>query len=85
MVGRPPIGDAAMTPAQRQQRRRDKLRVLRAPEGLHAEMFKLLDQLDQMRVDLADRILGKLGTEIAKRRRRRQRELAKHRRFRRLR
>jgi len=72
-----------MTPAQRQQRRRDKLRALQAPEGIHTAMLGLLDQLDQVRVDRADDVLAKLGIEIAKRRRRRARELAEHRQWRR--
>jgi hypothetical protein len=71
MVGRPPIYGRPMSAAERKQRHRAKLEALRQPERIRSEIVSLLDHLNRMPPNIADAVLRTLGTEIAKRRRRR--------------
>jgi hypothetical protein len=59
-----PIGDRAMTPAERQQRRRDKLKALRndAPQPLDP----VLDFLTQRPDAVAARICSRISPEMAR-------------------
>ena len=79
VVGRPPIGQRAMTPTERKARHLAKLAALRQPERIRAEVVSLLDHLDGLPPNVADAVLRGLAAEIDKRRRQRKRELAKNR------
>jgi hypothetical protein len=57
-----------MTPAQRQQRRREKLRAKVSPDQIAAEVVTLLDRVKPYDPGAA-KMLGKLATEIKKRQR----------------
>ena len=64
-MGRRPIGERPMTPAQRQQRRRERLAV--APDQIVAGVISWLDHMGRLPVDTVPGVLDQLAAEIKQR------------------
>jgi hypothetical protein len=75
-MGRRTIYDTPMTAAERQDRRRWKLRMQHEPQTCRQDASMVLDRIDAIPVLAADKLLAELAREIAKRRKRRAKELA---------
>jgi hypothetical protein len=66
-MGRRPIGKTAMTDAERQQRRRDRLAA--APDQIVAGVISWLDHMNRLPVDAVPAVLDRLAAEIKQRQR----------------
>jgi hypothetical protein len=67
------MADTPLTAAERQRRRRAKLRAQRDPTHYLVEALELFDRLEEVPHPLASQLLHKIGLEAAKRQRRHER------------